>query len=212
MPVSEPFRDGDTSGFLHKPEKGVGASLVLTHGAGTDCQSPLLVAVADAFQLAGWYVLRCDLAFRRRKRSGPPFPAEAPADREGLRAAVAALQRVAAGSVCLGGHSYGGRQASMLAAENHGLVDKLLLLSYPLHPPRKPAQLRTAHFPNLRTPTLFIHGDADPFGTVSEMEAALALIDAPHQLRVIGKAGHDLKRGKFDLGTQLVEPFSNLAH
>ena len=54
------------------------------------------------------------------------------------------------GQVWLGGHSYGGRQASMLAAETPGLVDRLLLLSYPLHPPGKPTQLRTAHFPSCK--------------------------------------------------------------
>ncbi len=51
----------------------------------------------------------------------------------------------------------------MLEAEDPELAQRLLLLSYPLHPPRKPEQLRTAHFPNLRTPALFVHGDADPF-------------------------------------------------
>ena len=68
------------------------------------------------------------------------------------------------GPVVLGGHSYGGRQATMLAAEEPGVAEALLLLSYPLHPPNKPAQLRTAHFPQLRTPALFVSGTKDPFG------------------------------------------------
>jgi hypothetical protein len=51
-------------GFLHAPEKASGAGLVLTHGAGSDCTAPLLVAVADAFSKRGFTVLRCDLAFR----------------------------------------------------------------------------------------------------------------------------------------------------
>jgi predicted alpha/beta-hydrolase family hydrolase len=92
----------------------------------------------------------------------------------------------------LGGHSYGGRQSSMLCADQPDLVDGLLLLSYPLHPPRKPDQLRIQHLPNLHTPALFVHGTRDPFGTAEEVESALKLIPAKvHLLRIEG-AGHDL--------------------
>lgn len=211
MSDSQAFHDGPVCGFLHTPEGLSTGSLVLTHGAGANCQAPLLAAVAQAFQNAGYYVLRCDLPFRQAKRLGPPHPSQAAADREGLRAAVIALQRISAGPVCLGGHSYGGRQASMLVAEDPELAHRLLLLSYPLHPPRKRDQLRTAHFPKLRTPALFVHGDADPFGTIEEMNAALGELAAPHRLSVIEKASHDLKRGKFDLSAQIVVPFDDLA-
>lgn len=210
MPHCKPFRDGQTAGFLHAVEGCAAESLVLTHGAGANCEAPLLVAVAQAFQLAGYQVLRCDLPFRQARKFGPPHPSQAAADRDGLRAAVAALQRFTNGPVCLGGHSYGGRQASILAAEEPALVHGLLLLSYPLHPPGKPEQLRTAHFPNLRTPALFIQGDADRFGTVPEMELALTQLRAPHRLNVIEGAGHELKRGKFDLAVQAVSPFKEL--
>ena len=84
----------------------------------------------------------------------------------------------------------------MLAAEAPGLADRLLLLSYPLHAPGKPAQLRTAHLPNLRTPTVFVHGSRDPFGTLEEMKAAIALIPAPTQLLAIDGVGHDLGRNR----------------
>ena len=96
-------------------------------------------------------VLRFDLPYRQERPHGPPFPAQAARDREGIRRAVEALREGPPAKVYLAGHSYGGRQSTMLAAEQQGLVDALLLLSYPLHPPRKPEQLRTAHFPNLRT-------------------------------------------------------------
>ena len=158
------------------------------------------VALADALQGRGVTVLRCDLPFRQQRRSGPPRPGDAAKDREGLKAAVAALRALVSGRIALGGQSYGGRQASLLAAENQNLVEALLLLSYPLHPPGKPEQKRTAHFPNLRTPAMFVHGSRDLFGSVEEMEAALKLIPAPHTLTVVEGAGHDLKRGRFDLG------------
>ena len=87
----------------------------------------------------------------------------------------------------------------MLAADEPELVDALMLLSYPLHPPGKPAEMRTAHFPQLRTRTLFVQGSHDPFGSIDEIEAAVKIIPAPHRLIVVEGAGHDLRRGRFDL-------------
>jgi hypothetical protein len=193
------IEQGTIRGFLHEPASPRGDGLVLTHGAGANAKAPLLVAVADAFCEAGFFVLRCDLPFRQRRPFGPPPPATAAQDRAGLREAARFLRSRIGGKVILGGHSYGGRQATMLAAEESDVADALLLLSYPLHPPDKPVQLRTQHFPALRTPAFFVHGAKDPFGTVAEMEAALQLIPARTQLMVIGGAGHDLARGKFDL-------------
>jgi len=79
--------------------------------------------------------------------------------------------------------------------EDAALAAGLLLLSYPLHPPKKPAQLRTAHFPELRVRSLFVHGTRDPFGSIDEMRAALELLAAPRNLLVIERAGHDLSAG-----------------
>ena len=202
-----PFRNGSTSGFLHAPVAPNGYGLVLTHGAGGNCQSPLLTSVADAFASIGLTVLRCNLPFRHERPYGPPFPAQAKADRDGLKQAITELQSLVPGRIFLGGHSYGGRQASILASEQPDLVHRLLLLSYPLHPPKKPEQLRTAHFPNLHTPALFVHGTKDPFGTVEEIRAALELIPATSSLSVIEKAGHDLNRGRFDIAHLVVESF-----
>ncbi len=80
----------------------------------------------------------------------------------------------------------------MLCAAEPELVDGLLLLCYPLHPPRKPEQLRVKHLPELRVPALFVHGTRDPFGSVEEMEAAIALIPAKTELLKVDGAGHDL--------------------
>jgi uncharacterized protein len=202
-----PFQAEGVRGFLHRPDPqpdGATAGLVLTHGAGGNCNAPLLVAAATAFSAAGFYVLRCDLPFRQRRPSGPPSPAGAAADRAGLRAAVAALREVAASAIAgrkiiLGGQSYGGRQATLLAADEPDLVNGLLLFSYPLHPPGKPERLRTEHFPRLKIPAIFVHGTADPFGSIAELRAAVAIIPALAQVLPIERAGHDLRRGRFDL-------------
>jgi len=185
---------------------------VLTHGAGANCQTKLLVEVAEAFADFGFIVLRFDLPFRNEARFGPPRPGNAERDREGLRRAVTLMKEKLGGKVYLGGHSYGGRQSSILASEDRGLVDGLLLLSYPLHPPKKPEQLRTAHLPKLSKPVLFVHGTRDPFGTIDELKAALKLIPAPHGLLEVDGAGHDLliKKVSGDLPARVVKEFSSI--
>jgi predicted alpha/beta-hydrolase family hydrolase len=196
-------------GFLHQPPEPNGDALVLTHGAGANCQSKLLIAVAAAFADEGFLVLRCDLPFRQARPHGPPFPAMAARDREGLVSAVKALRAKTSGRIFLGGHSYGGRQATMLAAEQPQLVVGLLLLSYPLHPPRKPAELRTGHFPKLTSPALFVHGARDPFGSQEEMKSALAFVAARNLLLEIEGAGHELlpKSGGGDLPQRITKGF-----
>jgi hypothetical protein len=200
MTTAEPFTAPGVRGQLHRPDKPSGWGLVLTHGAGGNCEGPLLVAAAEAFSATGALVLRCDLPFRQRRPKGPPSPATASADREGLRLAVDAVRRAGAERVTLGGQSYGGRQATMLAADVPDLVASLLLLSYPLHPPGKPDRLRTEHFPRLAVPCVFVQGSADPFGGPDELARAIALIPGPTELIPVDGAGHDLKRGRFDLG------------
>ena len=179
-------------------------SLILTHGAGSNRNAPLLVAVANAFRETGAHVVRYDLPFRQERPHGPPRPADAARDREGLRAEVLKIRETNPGRLWLGGHSYGGRQASILASEAPGLVDGLLLLSYPLHPPGKTAQLRTAHFPQLQTPVIFVHGSRDPFGSLEELRQAIALIPAETRLIQLEGAGHELGRDHAGLAKRIV--------
>jgi predicted alpha/beta-hydrolase family hydrolase len=195
-------------GFLHSAEKGAGF-LVLTHGAGGNCNAPLLVALADKFATAGMSVLRCDLPFRQRRPHGPPSPSDAKHDQAGLRRAVELMKQQFGGRAFLGGVSYGGRQASMLVAAEPTLVDGLLLLSYPLHPPGRPAQLRTEHFPGLRTPVLLVSGKRDAFGSIEELEEAIKLIPAPTKLVPIEGAGHSLlqKSNRNELPETVVREF-----
>lgn len=165
---------------------------MLTHGAGANAQSPLLIALAEIFSVEGIAVLRCNLPYRQVRSFGPPGPGDAARDRAGLKNAIAALKKMAAARIFLGGHSYGGRQGSMLCAEEPELAAGLLLLSYPLHPPRRPEQQRTQHLPDLHTPALFVQGTRDPFGSIAEIEQALKMIPARTKLLPVEGAGHDL--------------------
>ena len=206
-------------GFLHAPDAANGNGLILTHGAGGNAQAPLLRALADTFSAAGFMVLRGDLPFRQSRSFGPPGPGDAARDRAGLKNAISALSKTMdfdqhkKGRIVLGGHSYGGRQSSMLCAEEPDLVAGLLLLSYPLHPPRRPEQQRTQHLPDLRTPTLFVHGTRDPFGTIEELQQALRMIPAGTKLLMVEGAGHDLgfkgKAKKEELPARILSEFSD---
>ena len=102
----------------------------------------------------------------------------------------------------------------MLCADEPGLADGLLLLSYPLHAPGKPDQLRTQHLPRLTVPALFIHGTRDPFGSIEEMKSALKLIPAPTSLISVEGEGHDLgfkgKKHRDDLPAIIWAEFKNL--
>jgi predicted alpha/beta-hydrolase family hydrolase len=201
-----------TPGYLHKPAQPNNTGVALTHGAGGNCHSKLLVTVSEALAAAGFTVFRFDLPFRQARPYGPPHPGTAAADREGLRQTAAqirlfmkhAQKSSSVPRIILGGHSYGGRQASILVAENPEAADALLLLSYPLHPPNKPTQLRTKHFPELTKPALFVQGTRDPFATIEEISLALNEIPVTHHLLQIESAGHDLqpKKSRIDVPTR----------
>jgi uncharacterized protein len=202
--VEEPFETTEVAGVLHRPEAGNGNVLVLTHGAGSDCRAPLLARLARAFESAGYVVLRYNLPYRRERPKGPPFPAAAPRDRSGIAEAVKAARQLGSGRLFLGGHSYGGRQSAMVASAHPDIADALLLLSYPLHPPREPENKRVAFFPELRIPTLFVHGTKDPFASVEELREAMALIPAHTDLLVVEGAAHDLSRAA-GLAVEMIE-------
>ena len=153
-------------GFLHEPARHTGNAIVLTHGAGANCQSKLLVELSNALAEAGFAVFRFDLPFRFSRPHGPPNRGSAVRDRDGLRRAVSLMREKKHSRVFMGGHSYGGRQATMLAADEPRLVDGLLLLSYPLHPPAKTegtshqpfSQARYTRIFRSRCPRPFRHG------------------------------------------------------
>jgi predicted alpha/beta-hydrolase family hydrolase len=208
-PFVDESSDPPVRGFLHRPQSPCGDGLVLTHGAGGNSQSPLLIELGNAFADSGITVLRCDLPFRQARPKGPPSPSSARRDQEGLRRAVEVLRKQSAGRVFVGGQSYGGRQASILVSTEPSLVSGLLLLSYPLHPPGKPAQLRTAHFPQLRISSLFVQGTRDPFGSPEELQSAIRLIPASRQILQIEGAGHSLasKGNTAELSNTVLEAF-----
>jgi predicted alpha/beta-hydrolase family hydrolase len=195
-------RDG-VIGWLHLPSGNPGGAIGLTHGAGSGCSTPLLEQLAEEFVAHGFAVLRYELPFRQTSK--PPVGAQQGRDRAGIAQAATVLAQAAPNvPLYLGGHSYGGRQTSMLAAEQPNLAKALLLLGYPLHPPKQPEKLRTEHFPALRTPCLFIHGSKDEFATDAELDAARRTIPARTAAEHFAGKGHSLAP---TLARQIVERF-----
>jgi uncharacterized protein len=213
-PVDDSSLDPSVRGFLHRPNRAATDGLILTHGAGGNSRSPLLTSLSELFSEQGIAALRCDLPFRQARSFGPPRAGDAARDRQGLKSAVDFLRKTVPGRIFLGGQSYGGRQATMLAAEEPRLVDGLLLLSYPLHAPGKPDQLRTQHLPKLALPALFVQGTRDPFGSIEEMKDALQLIPALTSLLPIEGEGHDLgfkgKKRRDDLPAMVLAEFQKM--
>ena len=182
--------------------------MVLTHGAGGSRESPLLQQVCDEWARRGWLAVRYNLPFRRRRPKGPPSGSGA-ADRAGIVEAITLCRGLADGPLIAGGHSYGGRQTSMVvAALNEAASSKvavLTLFSYPVHPPGKPERPRTEHLPDITVPTVFTHGTSDPFGTPAEVRAAAALIAARTAVVEIAGARHDLASKRLDVPALAVD-------
>ena len=179
------------AGVAHEPESTAQGVVVLTHGAGGNRDSPLLIAVCDEWARRGWLAVRYDLPYRRRRPKGPPSGSSA-ADQAGISDAIHWARSLGAGPVIAGGHSYGGRLTSMVLAEQPAAADELTLFSYPLHPPGRPERLRTEHFGAIRVPTVFTHGSRDPFGSLDELRTAVSLIGAPTLIVEVDGARHDL--------------------
>jgi uncharacterized protein len=186
------------AGIAHQPESTPAGVVVLTHGAGGSRESPLLQQLCDEWARRGWLAVRYNLPYRRRRPKGPPSGSAA-TDRAGIVEAIAACRALVDGPLIAGGHSYGGRQTSMVVAAGAAPVDVLTLFSYPVHPPGKPERARTEHLPDITVPTVFTHGTSDPFGSPDEVSAAAALIPAPTQIVEIAGARHDLGSKTLDV-------------
>ncbi|OBH75139.1 alpha/beta hydrolase [Mycobacterium scrofulaceum] len=192
------------AGVAHEPDAPPAGVVVLTHGAGGNRDSPLLQQVCDEWARRGWLAVRYNLPYRRRRPSGPPSGSGA-ADRAGIVEAITLCRGLVDGPLIAGGHSYGGRQTSMVVADREVAVDVLTLFSYPVHPPGKPERARTEHLPDIRVPTVFTHGTSDPFGTPDELRAAAALVTGTTAVVEIAGARHDLRSKTLNVAALAVD-------
>lgn len=198
----------EIAGVAHEPNGTPSGVVALTHGAGGSRESVLLQQICDEWARRGWLALRYNLPYRRRRPKGPPSGSGA-TDRAGIVEAITLARGLADGPLIAGGHSYGGRQTSMVVAAGLGNsavpVDLLSLFSYPVHPPGKPERARTEHLQTIAVPTVFTHGSSDPFGTLDEVRDAAALIAVPTAVVEVTGARHDLGSKRLDVAALAVD-------
>jgi hypothetical protein len=169
LALTPPQAVTETDATLWPGGDGEQAAVILAPGAGTDQRGPVLRRIAEGVAEAGHPVLTFNFAYTQAGRRRPD-----PAGR--LLAAwadVIARARERLGTarpLVIGGRSMGGRMASLLAAEDGGACQGLLLLGYPLHPAGQPDRLRTSHWPRLRVPVLFVQGDRDALCPLDVLE------------------------------------------
>ena len=193
LPVDdEPVED--VTAALHVPSRAEGAAFFLTHGAGGDLDDAGLTALADAVAEKGHLVVRANLPYREAGRKSPPRATSASRGlRKLLDAAKAQLDPT--GTWVAGGKSFGGRAASLAAADGME-VSGLLFYGYPLHPPGKPDKLRVEHWPNVMVPCLFLQGTRDAFCEDGLLDANLRKLPRRATVHVVDGGDHSLRIAK----------------
>jgi hypothetical protein len=168
-------------------------TVVLAHGAGAGQASPWMVRFASDLARRGLSVATFNFLYAEIGRRVPDRPEALEAC---YRAAIAAVRQrePASNALVIGGKSLGGRVASLIAASDHGLpLSGLVFLGYPLHPPGRPDQLRTRHWPRVVVPTLFLQGTRDAFGTPAELRAHARTLGAPATIVDVEGGDHSFR-------------------
>lgn len=173
---------------IEADDDGGSGLVLLAHGAGGHMDQRHMLSLADWIRAAGLRVARFNFRYRVLGRS---MPDRMPVLIDTYRTvALSARDRLSPSPFIIGGHSMGGRVASMLSAEG-ALSDGLLLFSYPLHPPGQPEKLRDAHLASIPIPTLCINGTRDDFCDVALMQPVLERLNPkPWTMHWIEGADH----------------------
>lgn len=150
-----------------RPTGPVAAGFLVTPGASADRDNRTLVALEEGLPLP---VERVTIRSRAARKVHEQLREDMGdfADRLGVESS----------ELVIGGRSFGGRMCSMLVAAGEPVAG-LVLLSYPLHPPGKPDDLRVDHFADITVPTLFVSGTNDPFASPEELERHAGAIAGP---------------------------------
>jgi hypothetical protein len=193
-----PLGPGQSTGAtIYRAPAPAGRLFVLAHGAGAGQDHPFMTAMASNLASRGIDVVTFDFNYIHERRK---VPDRAPALESCFGAVVDwAVERdeFAARRLLIGGKSMGGRIATHLAAAGFvaragagPAVGGIVTLGYPLHPPGKPQQLRSAHLGSIRAPWLIVQGSRDTFGTPAELRPVITTVPAAVTLHVVAGGDH----------------------
>jgi len=182
---------------------GIGATLILGHGAGAGQKSRFMIDASQALSTLGLDIVTFNFPYTEQKRK---IPDRAPVLESSYRATVDAVRHEVATArqhLFIGGKSMGGRIATHIAAADAALpIRGLVLLGYPLHPPGRPDQRRDAHLPGITQPMLIVQGSRDAFGTPVELEPVLRELPGETVLHVVPGGDHSFKVARIDAARQ----------
>jgi len=162
---------GPVSVAIEMPDEGEPKApvVVLAHGAGSDMNHPSVVGVSDGIRAAGFPTVRFNFPYREDGRRAPD---RQPVLLEAWRAVLTAVRndrQLMARPIVVGGRSMGGRMASLLVAEGEAVAG-IVLLAFPLHPPKRVGTERAAHLARITAPMLFVQGTRDALASWDLME------------------------------------------
>jgi len=195
---------GQVSAAYDRPPKAI-ATIVVAHGAGAGMDHPFMVGFTREINELGVATLRFNFPYMEAKRRSPdPAPVAIAAWRAVFEAAVARAKRE---PVWASGKSFGGRMASMAAAEGMDAAG-LVFLGYPLHAPATPDKIRAEHLADIKVPMLFIEGTQDPFARQDRLAPVLKSLGKRATLHTIQGGDHSFnvrgdRRDARDVGASL---------
>jgi uncharacterized protein len=166
--------------------------LVLAHGAGAGHQHPFMAAFGRALSARAVDVVTFNFAYMQQKRKAPDRAPVLEATFRAVVDSVRAEDALRQARLVIGGKSMGGRMATHLAAQGLDGLAGVVALGYPLHPPGRPEQPRTAHLPDIAVPMLVVQGERDTFGTPAELGPVIATMRAAVTLHAVAGGDHSL--------------------
>jgi predicted alpha/beta-hydrolase family hydrolase len=194
-PFEVPAADAGVTASLHtaclhyEPTHPSGVTFVLAHGAGAGQRHPFMTAMATGLAAHGMDVVTFDFPYMQ---AGRKIPDKAPVLESCFRAVCeAACARTGPRCLVIGGKSMGGRMATHLGAQGSVPAGRgIVALGYPLHPPGKPTQLRSAHLSSITVPVLIVQGERDAFGGPEELRPVIQAMQAQVTLHVVPGGDH----------------------
>ena len=208
-----------TTATVYRAASPGGHLLVLAHGAGAGQHHPFMTAIASQLAARGLDVVTFDFNYIHERRKVPDRAPALEACFGGVIDWAVGRDEFAARRLFVGGKSMGGRMATHLAAA--GFVARsgagpalsgVVALGYPLHPPGKPLQLRTAHLGAIRAPWLIVQGSRDTFGTPGELRTEVDGRTAAVTLHVDEGGDHSFAVARTPRDTVLAAVADVVAH